>query len=373
MSRPGIHFFLDGFGANGGNRILSSITRELCRQGVRVTVYVPDTSDRPFFALGESAEVIRMGTLASGSLAKALSLLSLSKACAQVEGVVVVMRQRVIPFALAGLSIGKALGRRSRLVMLVQHLSPLRLFETEGAASMSDLAMQFVARGGYKLPIEYVAVSEWLARQANLRNHQIVSNGVDLTAFYPVEGSFLRDTIVIGSIARRSVLKGFDIFTEAIDRLSCEFKTKIHVKLVAGNAQDRNWIQEFMPDKLSWELVICRNDAELRAFYNQTNIFVFSSRNEGFGLPPLEAMACGTAVVTTDCGGVRDYADGSNCIIVEPEAEALVQGVSTLVLDEDLRKRLEVAGLETARSRSLAKQAMKHAAILTDLLEQKSD
>ena len=54
----------------------------------------------------------------------------------------------------------------------------------------------------------------------------------------------------------------------------------------------------------------------LAELYSSADIFLFTSYAESFGLPPLEAMACGTTVVTTDCKGNRDYAIGEyNCLI----------------------------------------------------------
>ena len=62
------------------------------------------------------------------------------------------------------------------------------------------------------------------------------------------------------------------------------------------------------------------SDDELAELYSSADIFAFPSHIEGFGLPPLEAMACNTPVVTTDCLGVRDYVDnGKNAIMVPPE------------------------------------------------------
>ena len=57
------------------------------------------------------------------------------------------------------------------------------------------------------------------------------------------------------------------------------------------------------------ELVVGLDQARLaREVYDRTTVMVQASRHEGFGLTAIEAMACGAALVTTDCGGSRDYA-----------------------------------------------------------------
>ena len=89
----------------------------------------------------------------------------------------------------------------------------------------------------------------------------------------------------------------------------------------------------------------------MSSFYRSCDVFVFPSRAEGFGLPALEAMASGCAVLVTDCGGVNTFARPDvNCLMVRPaDPAALAEGLGQLVREPPLRARLAKAGLETAR------------------------
>jgi glycosyltransferase involved in cell wall biosynthesis len=80
--------------------------------------------------------------------------------------------------------------------------------------------------------------------------------------------------------------------------------------------------------------------------YNQCAIYLCSSMAEGFALPPAEAMACGCAVVSTDCGGIREYAEHEiTALLSAPgDAQALASNLVRLLEDEDLRSRLARAG-----------------------------
>jgi len=80
--------------------------------------------------------------------------------------------------------------------------------------------------------------------------------------------------------------------------------------------------------------------------YNQCAIYLCSSMAEGFALPPAEAMACGCAVVSTDCGGIREYAEHEiTALLSAPgNVEALASNLTRLLEDEDLRSRLARAG-----------------------------
>jgi glycosyltransferase involved in cell wall biosynthesis len=85
--------------------------------------------------------------------------------------------------------------------------------------------------------------------------------------------------------------------------------------------------------------------------YRKADVFVFPSWIEGYGLPPLEAMACGVPVVTTDCGGIRDFAeDGVNALITLPrKPRALAEAILRLLKDRPLVERLASNGLATSR------------------------
>jgi glycosyltransferase involved in cell wall biosynthesis len=90
--------------------------------------------------------------------------------------------------------------------------------------------------------------------------------------------------------------------------------------------------------------------AELARLYATCDLFVSASWREGFGLPPLEAMACGAPVVLTDSGGVREYArPGENCLMVPTRDSAAMAGAMYRVLsDPVLARRLAANGPPTA-------------------------
>ena len=86
----------------------------------------------------------------------------------------------------------------------------------------------------------------------------------------------------------------------------------------------------------------------LRCFYESAAGFVFPSRYEGFGLPPLEAMACGTPVVTSNVSSLPEVV-GDAAIQVNPEnVFDIARGISDLLLDEELRASLIRRGREQA-------------------------
>jgi glycosyltransferase involved in cell wall biosynthesis len=93
-------------------------------------------------------------------------------------------------------------------------------------------------------------------------------------------------------------------------------------------------------------------DAELATLYNQSAIFLVPSHYEGWGLPGSEAMACGAALVSTDNGGVRAYAEHGKTALLTPIAdpEALAAAACSLIEHEARRMELARNGCEFVRS-----------------------
>ena len=93
------------------------------------------------------------------------------------------------------------------------------------------------------------------------------------------------------------------------------------------------------------------SEEELRSLYQHALAYVFPSFYEGFGFPPLEAMACGASVVTSKNGGVMDYAkDGFNSLLYEPgDVNMLTDKLQLLFDDRDMRQKLRRNGLNTAK------------------------
>src|ERR1700719_2884009 len=87
----------------------------------------------------------------------------------------------------------------------------------------------------------------------------------------------------------------------------------------------------------------------LRTFYDSAKIFVFPSLYEGFGLPPLEAMAHGTPVVTSNTSSLPEVA-GNAALLVNPEnVFEIRRGLQRALLDPALRERMKQRGYEQAQ------------------------
>ncbi len=110
------------------------------------------------------------------------------------------------------------------------------------------------------------------------------------------------------------------------------------------------------------------SDEQLVWYYNAADVFVFPSFYEGFGLPPLEAMACGTPVVAANRTSIPEVV-GNAAVLVDPEVpDNIARGIERIIKDKALATALSEAGLQQAARFSWHNTARATAEIYYSLL-----
>lgn len=89
-------------------------------------------------------------------------------------------------------------------------------------------------------------------------------------------------------------------------------------------------------------------DDDLPAYYSHAECLVLPSRAEGFGFPPLEAMACGAPVVVSTAGALPEVAGGAALLVEPDDVDGLAAALCRVLDDPSLRGRLREAGLRRA-------------------------
>jgi glycosyltransferase involved in cell wall biosynthesis len=89
-------------------------------------------------------------------------------------------------------------------------------------------------------------------------------------------------------------------------------------------------------------------DAELRALYASCAVFVYPSLYEGFGLPPLEAMACGAPVISSDVPSLTETVGQAALLVAPTDVQKLARGLVDMLRDEEQRSHFSRVGLERA-------------------------
>jgi glycosyltransferase involved in cell wall biosynthesis len=206
-----------------------------------------------------------------------------------------------------------------------------------------DQRARFRVLASYREEFRYMTISNWnRERLAELGlSAELIAPGVDLATFAPRPAIHRRRDMVL-ALGRTLPLKNFPLSLAAWRALS---RPRPELRLFGSEPQladEAGIVYEERP-----------TDERVAELLCEASVFVATSTHEGFCLPVLEAMACGTPVVCTDAHGNRDFCvDGENCLMPSARAEDVAAAIARLLGDADLRRRLGQAGLETAASYS---------------------
>jgi len=210
-----------------------------------------------------------------------------------------------------------------------------------------DPRLSHFSAGSYYLPLKKIAVSNWLISIMRdvYADHDVdlVLNAVDRDLFYaPLRDKQPRPTVCM--MYSGKAFKGTDTILEAI-RLARQSIPDLHVVVFGTQRPDPR-----LPLPSGATFHFSPPQASLRDIYASSDLYLFGSRVEGFGLPVLEAMACGCPVVATRAGCAPDF--------IEP-------GKSGYVVDVDDPKAMANALVDVLRAGNSPWRAMSLAAFQT--------
>ena len=339
-----ICFPLEGFTISGGVRVITQIANRMAARGHAVRLLVPDYQAAPPFPLDSRVEIQVVPTRGAGLLRKLRYWGHLARAST---------RNCDLCFATGGrtpfyLYLSSLLNRpRPRLVYLIQHYEVWSHAEQTPHPWLIRKLLALMIHTGYRLPFQQVAVAHWIRRKIHSPRCEVISNGVDVTIFQPDAAPRRNAKFVVGFIERAASWKGYDTFLRALNELPDSEKANFKILLASLDSVA-------LPEGIETERCQPRTDAAMAEFYRRCDAFALASVIEGCPLPPLEAMACGAPLVTTDIGGVAEYASADNAILFPVgDSEALAAALLRLKNDPALCLRLREAGLETAQRFSL--------------------
>lgn len=211
--------------------------------------------------------------------------------------------------------------------------------------------------------------------------HQVVMHGIDTALFHPPQGpedewpaSGLPGKYGIGCFGRIRPQKGTDLFVDAMLALLPRYPEWTAVMTGRVTASHRGFADalktKIQKAGLEDRIVFLGEVPDVKVWFRRISLCVAPSRNEGFGLTPLEAMASQTAAVASDAGAYADMILPGETGAVTPagDGRALTRAIETYLADPATAERHGVAGLAHARGRfALQNEAAGLAAIYEDL------
>ena len=177
------------------------------------------------------------------------------------------------------------------------------------------------------------------------KNLFTIPNGIQTRSFRPMDVVKKYDLLFIGRFQKA---KGLDALLRAL-HLIRKTKGQVYKLGIAGEFTDEqrtfilNSTTEVVREGIVFLGTVQRED--MPKIINCANLVIVPSRYESFGLPALEAMACGIPVLATRVGGLPEIIDETVGVLVEPnDHRALAEAIHASVTDHALAERVVVSG-----------------------------
>lgn len=211
-------------------------------------------------------------------------------------------------------------------------------------------------------------------RQYRPRRIGRIPNPLDLGVWRPHDREEIRNELGVAATTRVAAWHGrIDIRTKGLDVLLSAWacvseRTRDSLLLLIGTGADTAAVTELIEglglDNVRRVDRYVHDRGEIAHLLSAADVYVFTSRREGFPVAPAEAIACGLPVVGSDVPGMRDVIGDGGIVVPREDAERTAEEIVRIFADDDLRERLAAAA--HARAQLLGARAV--GSLLRDFL-----
>ncbi len=209
----------------------------------------------------------------------------------------------------------------------------------------------------WTLDLKKIVIAPWLKRHVESLSQEceLIPNGIDPDEF-PAGGPTQDRPHTVCAMVSDVPWKRTDLVVKVLNDLVAKYP---EFSAVTFGTCER-------PEGLAEQIthVTTPSRETISHLYQSSRIYLCASDGEGWHLPPAEAMSSGCAVVSTDIGGVRAYADGTALFSAVGDSQALLENVDTLLSDPALCQSVATRGLLRMREYTPEKAASNFEAAL---------
>ena len=179
---------------------------------------------------------------------------------------------------------------------------------------------------------------------------RVVHNGIINEFFYPMQNGPRPENTLIVTNSADTPLKGLRFLLEAVAQIRKNRPIKL---TVIGQPKKDGMIETLVKDLGVGDVVHFTgriDNEEFADYYAKSTIAVVPSLYEGFGIPAVEAMACGVPLISTTGGALPEVVGDAGVIVPAGDAQALAGAITRLLDSPEERKKYARAGLDRANS-----------------------
>lgn len=181
----------------------------------------------------------------------------------------------------------------------------------------------------------------------------VINHGIDFNTFKKLKNTEISNKYInldtdflIGTINSERKIDNVHLVLQVVKKLKEHFKIKL---LLIGKSN--KFIDKLIDELNLGEVVIKTgyvSDEELCSIYNLLDVFIFLSEYEGFGFPPLEAMACGTSTVVLNRSSLPELVGDGAFLLSKKDPEYILNNLINLLENESIRKNITKKAIKRA-------------------------
>ncbi len=245
----------------------------------------------------------------------------------------------------------------------------------------SQILMRVSAwRAWHVFTVSEYSKQQMLARyKINPNKISVIHNGVDINRFYPGDAGndiiqskgFLSNEYLL-SVGRLEPRKNHVALLRAYAQIQ---NTKLPLVIIGqphfGFDEVFRVVKELNLEERVHILSDIK-DEELPAFYRHAKLFIYPTWAEGFGMPPLEAMASGTPVISTDTTAIPEVVSDAAVLVSPSDIDGLTKAIDHLLSNQVFYNNMQICGLKQAKNFKWCNEAIKVRDIYLETLTKKS-
>jgi GalNAc-alpha-(1->4)-GalNAc-alpha-(1->3)-diNAcBac-PP-undecaprenol alpha-1,4-N-acetyl-D-galactosaminyltransferase len=366
-----ITLIIPGLTSGGAERVMALLAQGFLQRGHNVTVITLSSQDTDFYSLPLAIERVALNlrqqspTLLHGLLNTIVRLIRLRQAVGKTQPDIVISFM-----APMNILTSLALFRTKYSKIGTEHISP--------KINPCEQPWEMLRHFAYLNLNKIVSVSqdvnkelEWLPEEKKTVIYNPFIPIPDIAEQFSLPSGVDPNKKWITSMGRLTYQKGFDILLKAFQTVANQYPD--WQLLILGEGKLKSELENLRDKlRLSEQVVFTGAISPPFSILKNSDLFVMSSRFEGFPMAHGEALACGLPVIATDCYGVRELIrdDIDGILVLNEDVTALAAAMSRLMSDEAERNRLAVRAPEVLERFSLDKVLDQWEILIDELLKE---